>query len=201
MNTSLPLAGVRVVDLTRVLSGPFCSMLLGDLGADIVKVETPGEGDTVRHQGAGKDGPVLVLRQLQPQQALDHAEPAHRRRPRDPGAADREQRRAGRQLPPRRARRDGLYRAAAARTEPAPGARQHHRLRHHRAVSRPTQLRFHRPGDERLHERERCRRSAADALRPAGERSDRRPLRGAGHRGRPAARGPHRRRADPPRSP
>jgi CoA:oxalate CoA-transferase len=56
MNPALPLAGVRVVDLTRVLSGPFCSMLLGDLGADIVKVETPGEGDTVRHQGAGRDG-------------------------------------------------------------------------------------------------------------------------------------------------
>jgi len=56
MNSPLPLSGIRVVDLTRVLSGPFCSMLLGDLGADIVKVETPGEGDTVRHQGAGKDG-------------------------------------------------------------------------------------------------------------------------------------------------
>jgi crotonobetainyl-CoA:carnitine CoA-transferase CaiB-like acyl-CoA transferase len=45
-----------VLDLTRVLSGPFCSMLLGDLGADILKVETPGEGDTVRHQGAGREG-------------------------------------------------------------------------------------------------------------------------------------------------
>lgn len=56
MNTALPLSGIRVVDLTRVLSGPFCSALLGDLGADIIKVETPGEGDTVRHQGAGRDG-------------------------------------------------------------------------------------------------------------------------------------------------
>jgi crotonobetainyl-CoA:carnitine CoA-transferase CaiB-like acyl-CoA transferase len=56
MNPALPLFGIRVVDLTRVLSGPFCSMLLGDLGADIIKVETPGEGDTIRHQGAGRDG-------------------------------------------------------------------------------------------------------------------------------------------------
>ena len=56
MSTDLPLSGVRVVDLTRVLSGPFCSALLGDLGADVIKVETPGEGDTVRHQGAGRNG-------------------------------------------------------------------------------------------------------------------------------------------------
>lgn len=46
-----PLAGVKVVDLTRILSGPFCSMLLGDLGADVIKIEAP-EGDHVRGQGA-----------------------------------------------------------------------------------------------------------------------------------------------------
>jgi crotonobetainyl-CoA:carnitine CoA-transferase CaiB-like acyl-CoA transferase len=44
-----PLAGIKVLDLTRVLSGPFATMLLGDLGADVVKVEEPGTGDTTRH--------------------------------------------------------------------------------------------------------------------------------------------------------
>ena len=43
-----PLAGVRVVDLTRVLAGPFCSMMLGDMGAEVIKVEEPGKGDDTR---------------------------------------------------------------------------------------------------------------------------------------------------------
>ena len=48
--TIQPLSGIRVIDLTRVLSGPFSTMLLADMGADVVKVETP-QGDTVRGQG------------------------------------------------------------------------------------------------------------------------------------------------------
>ncbi|MFX5693051.1 CoA transferase, partial [Acinetobacter baumannii] len=46
-----PLAGIRVVELARILAGPWCGQLLADLGAEVVKIERPGEGDDTRHWG------------------------------------------------------------------------------------------------------------------------------------------------------
>jgi crotonobetainyl-CoA:carnitine CoA-transferase CaiB-like acyl-CoA transferase len=53
---ALSLEGVRVVDLSRVLAGPFCGMLLSDLGADVIKVEDTGSGDESRTWPPHKDG-------------------------------------------------------------------------------------------------------------------------------------------------
>jgi crotonobetainyl-CoA:carnitine CoA-transferase CaiB-like acyl-CoA transferase len=47
----LPLAGVKVLDLSRVLAGPYATMVLGDFGADVIKVEHPERGDDTRHWG------------------------------------------------------------------------------------------------------------------------------------------------------
>ena len=46
-----PLAGIQVVDLTRALAGPYCTLVLGDLGAEVVKIEQPSGGDETRHWG------------------------------------------------------------------------------------------------------------------------------------------------------
>lgn len=55
MNQNLPLAGYRVLDLSRALSGPFCSMILGDLGAEVIKIEPAPHGDMVRQWGPFAD--------------------------------------------------------------------------------------------------------------------------------------------------
>ena len=56
MSVSGPFNGVTVIDLTRVLAGPFSTMILSDLGARVIKVETPGQGDDAREYGPFVNG-------------------------------------------------------------------------------------------------------------------------------------------------
>ena len=50
------LNGIRVVDLTRYIAGPYCGELLADMGAEVIKIEKPGTGEITRTAGPWKDG-------------------------------------------------------------------------------------------------------------------------------------------------
>ena len=56
MPSSGPLSGITVVDLTRILAGPYCTFLMAELGARVIKVEPPGKGDDAREYGPFKNG-------------------------------------------------------------------------------------------------------------------------------------------------
>ncbi len=75
-----PLSGIVVVDLSRVLAGPYCTMMLGDLGATVIKVEHPGEGDDTRRFGppyvAGESAYYLGLNRNKYGITLDFGTPA-----------------------------------------------------------------------------------------------------------------------------
>ncbi len=85
--SSAPLDGIRVLDLTQVMAGPFCTMQLGDMGADVIKVEPPGTGDLSRRMGGdalrltGEDrAPFLALNRNKRSITLDLKDPDDRAR-------------------------------------------------------------------------------------------------------------------------
>ena len=75
-----PLAGMRVVDLTRILAGPLCTMMLGDMGAEVIKVEPPDKGDDTRGWGppfvAGEAAYFLGINRNKRSLTLNMAVPA-----------------------------------------------------------------------------------------------------------------------------
>jgi crotonobetainyl-CoA:carnitine CoA-transferase CaiB-like acyl-CoA transferase len=74
-----PLDGITIIDLTRVLSGPYCTMLLADMGARVIKVEQPGKGDDTRHWGppfaAGESAYFLSINRNKESLTLDFKKP------------------------------------------------------------------------------------------------------------------------------
>src|SRR5829696_9348512 len=81
MQATEPLRGVRVLDLTRVLAGPLATMILGDLGADVIKVERPDGGDETRGWGPpfddrGESAYYLSVNRNKRSLAADLAAPA-----------------------------------------------------------------------------------------------------------------------------
>ena len=78
-----PLAGLTVLDLTRVLSGPYCTMLLADMGARVIKIEQPGRGDETRAWGppfvAGESAYFLSINRNKESVTLDFKQPGGRK--------------------------------------------------------------------------------------------------------------------------
>ena len=75
-----PLHGLTVLDLTRVLSGPYCTMMLADMGARVIKIEQPGKGDDTRAWGPpfieGESAYFLSINRNKESVTLDFKQPA-----------------------------------------------------------------------------------------------------------------------------
>src|SRR5271168_393156 len=91
-----PLAGLKVLDLTEHMAGPFCTMILADMGAEVIKLERPGKGDSVRAWGDGSErNPYFCyINRNKKGITLDYKQPEGKAVP----PAGRGHRRAGREL-------------------------------------------------------------------------------------------------------
>ena len=180
-----PLAGIRVIDCSTVLAGPFCTMLLGDLGADVIKVEPP-EGDATRGWGPpwvgdAADGTrtaayYLAVNRNKRSIRLDLAQRGRARGPppRSCAAATPSSRTTGSAGFARLGFSDEVLARAQSRARP-PGDQ---RLRHARAGRREARLRLRHPGGRRPDVDHRRAGRAADEGRGRDQRRRERAVRG-----------------------
>ncbi len=198
-----PLSHLTVLDLSRVLAGPWCTQLLADLGATVIKIERPGSGDDTRawgppflRDGSGRDTSeaayYLSCNRGKLSVAVDFTTPDGQRIVRDLARqADVlvENYKVG------GLEKYGLDYPAVAAANPRARLRVDHRLRAERPVRGPRRLRFHHPGHVRVHERHRRARRSSRRRTAESRHRDHRPDDGhvhhGGHPGRARASRPH----------
>ena len=168
-----PLAGIRVLELGSFIAGPFAGQLLGDYGADVIKVEAPDGGDPMRRWGVTHDGdglwwPSIGRNKRSVVADLRTAEGRELRRPRSP-----ERRRRARELPARTPRRLRPRLRHPQRGQPRRGARARVRVRADRPARRGGRLRLDRRGRRRHPPHHRRPRPPAGPMRhqPRRQRS------------------------------
>ena len=177
-----PLSGFTVVDLTRVLSGPYCTMVLADLGARVIKVEQPGKGDDTRHWGPpflGKESAYFLSINRNKESVTVDFKPAEGRE-----VLERLIARADvfvENFRPGTIERAGFGWDAVHQRHPAPGLRVDLRLRTDRAAPRRSRLRRGDAGRGRIDERHRRSGSARLSARRRDHRHGGGPVLRAGH--------------------
>ena len=162
-----PLTGVRVLDASTILAGPLACQVLGDFGADVIKVEHPVAGDGMRGHGPAKDGVPIWWKEISRNKRTIGLSL------KDPDGADifralaRPGRRGRGELPSRHPRAVGTGPGRAARAQPRARPAPHHRLRPDRSLRLARRLRHPGRGDERLRPPHRPRRRPARPCRPS----------------------------------